>query len=191
MKNLLRKVTLPLVTMFALVAVAPANTITLNYEDAAHISGASNPSLAQLTAAAVVLNGGVASSYLAAFSNEIYKDTTGTDTGDAAGWYTTTYVPNAEGTAKIEWIGPGFIEGTYLLAKDGNEGHYLWDVSGWNGTDTILIPNPWLADNGKAKAFSHVTIWGGEGTTRVPDQSSTSLLIALGLASLLAVRRRS
>lgn len=193
MNTRLKKILVAVITPIAFVSFAGAATITLDTANAAFINQASNPNLGDLTAAAVVLNGGIAANYNSAFATTLYKNSSGSEEGTLKDFYSTGYTIGLNGgDATITWNGGGtFAVATYLLAKDGNLGSYLWDISDWNGTDTIFIPNPWLADQGTLKTYSHVQFWGSSDTTKVPDGGTTAVLLGLGLVGLsFAARRR-
>lgn len=77
----------------------------------------------------------------------------------------------------------------YLAVKDGkaDPGYYFFDLSNWNGTDTIEMLGFWGVGPG---SISHVAIWGKDNGTPVPTPGALGLL-GLGLAGLgLAARRR-
>lgn len=184
MTSKLKKLLPALIASFALFGSAQA--LTLNYNTAWFLNQSSNPTAAELAAA----TGAPAS----AFANSLYKNTSGNEAGGSL-WanYTTTYsLPPDGGTAVITWDGGAVADANYLMAKDGNDGIYIWDVSAWDGMETITIPNPWLADQDKLKTYSHVQFWGTTGTS-VPDGGATAMLLGMGLVamSFIARRRRS
>lgn len=189
MKTLLTKTLASLSLMVALVAPASAVTITLNASDAFFLNQASEPKLADLLA-------GVLGSEAADFATTLYKNSAGSEEGTLKENYTVGYsILNSDkdpgGDATITWDGGFFANATYLMAKDGNMGTYIWDVSFWNGKDTLYIPNPWLAAQGKAKTYSHITIWGSVGEdNKVPDVGTTAILLGLGLIGLGIFRRQ-
>ena len=116
-----------------------------------------------------------------------------TYTGTFAGSYTTTFSPALEDPtdALIEFIlGSSAIgcPSCYLAIKDGNNlpRYYFFDLSAWNGTETLDLRNFWGSGPG---AISHVSIWGLATSTSVPEPGTMGLL-GLGLLSIAAVRRR-
>lgn len=77
--------------------------------------------------------------------------------------------------------------GCYLAIKDGaaDPGYYFYDLTGWNGTDSIEMTGFWFGTQG---AISHVAIWG---VHEVAEPATVGLL-GLGLLAFgLARRRRS
>ena len=126
--------------------------------------------------------------------DELYKENVGDgfDTGPYSDDYVTTFTggdPNGfdivfgEGSNSIDCS----VEGCYLLVKDGNNSPiwYLFDISTWNGTETITGTGFWTGNGG----ISHVSIFGGEGTTDMPEPGTLALL-GLGLFGMGVMRRR-
>jgi hypothetical protein len=97
--------------------------------------------------------------------------------------YTTIFndplVTNAD--ARIEYVSGASISlsSVYALVKDGNLGAYLYDISGWNGTDDIQFENFY---NGNQGRISHVSLV-GQGTS-VPDGGDTVALLGTVLAAI-------
>jgi hypothetical protein len=130
---------------------------------------------------------------------ELYKANVGApvvEEKDFAAYYTTVFTNTSldPEDATITWDGPLYITGTpiYLLLKDGNSNPwwYLFDLSArnWDGKETISLTDFWV---GKG-AISHVSIFGGEQTTQVPDSGATIALIGLALTGFaIASRRRN
>jgi hypothetical protein len=122
----------------------------------------------------------------------LYKsDFGGTDSGIYASSYQTTWgnfdADNEPFRALIEYIGGLFIsyDTIVFVAKDGQNWNFIWDISYWNGTDSIelLINNPPYT-----AAISHVAIWGA-GPREVPEPS-TLLLLGAGLIGLAFCARK-
>lgn len=74
----------------------------------------------------------------------------------------------------------------YLAIKDGNQspGYYFYDLSGWNGKETITLADFWP----KQGAISHVSIWGDRQS--VPEPGTLSLLGAGLLVAAFGTRRK-
>jgi hypothetical protein len=123
--------------------------------------------------------------------SQLYKsDFGGSDSGPYADSYDTDFSPGVEpSNADIMYVLAPFISGyskLFVLAKDGaaDPTYYGWNISGWNGTDTLSI----TAWNGIQGAISNVSIWGTKGA-EVPEPGPIGLLGA-GLIALFWARRR-
>jgi hypothetical protein len=123
----------------------------------------------------------------------LYKNDQGVgEEGSLAGSYDTSYfnTPTDPKDAKIEYTGGSSVSGSpiYLLVKDGNSNPiwYVFDITGWNGTDTIDLQNFWPEQG----AISHVSIYGTETRTNVPDAGSSVALLGLALTSVGLLRRK-
>jgi VPDSG-CTERM motif len=125
---------------------------------------------------------------------ELYKqDAGGSESGSFASSYTTTFSPNDDDATgfKIDYISGSSISANpvYLLVKDGNSNPawYLFNITGWNGTDDIDGSGFWPQKG----AISHVSIYGtsrpGNG---VPDGGVTLLLLGSAVAGLGMLRRK-
>jgi hypothetical protein len=111
----------------------------------------------------------------------------GAESGDLKNSYSTSFNSSVSG-GSVTWDGPGIITGAqYFLVKDGNHSPawYLFDISGWDGKESIEFSNFWLGPG----AISHVAIFGG--TTSVPDGGATAILLGVGVLGLAALRRKS
>ena len=122
--------------------------------------------------------------------DELYKAEVG---GSDDPNYDTTFANTAldPQDAKIVWKGPGTAdcatETCILVVKDGKQSPavYVFDITGWNGTDTINLTGFWPNQG----AISNVSIWGGGGSTTVPEPGTLALL-GLGLFGMGVMRRR-
>jgi hypothetical protein len=124
---------------------------------------------------------------------ELYKqDAGGGEAGGFAGSYNTSFSPNDADASgfTITYVGGSAISANpvYLLVKDGNNNPawYLFNITGWNGTDVITGSGFW-PQNG---AISHVSIYGTPGTTTVPDGGLTLVLLGASVAGLGLLRRK-
>jgi len=122
---------------------------------------------------------------------EVYKQDIGAvaDSGSAASAYVTTFSNSASdpSDALIDFISGTPISGTsiFLYVKDGDQSpaYYIFNISGWNGTDDINLRDFWPEQG----AISHVAIL--TGTATVPDGGATVALLGLGIAALGVGRR--
>jgi len=129
----------------------------------------------------------------------------GDEDGTATGFYDTTFTFETTGDATgatITQSGMSIIDcpSCYLVVKDGNHqpAQYLFDISGWNGTDDINLSGFW-ADPAQG-AISHIAIWngdgdggggGGGGVVPIPEAETYAMMLAgLGLIGFVVRRRR-
>ena len=119
-----------------------------------------------------------------------YKQDFGGGEEGMGGSYDTSFSPALDpNNATITYTGGSYITGTpiYLLVKDGNHTPrwYIFDISGWNGTETINLEGFWASGG----AISHVSIYNPGGTS-VPDAGSSLALLGLALTSIGFLRRK-
>ncbi len=132
----------------------------------------------------------------------VYKQDEGSsESGNAMGYYTTTFSYESIGDASgatITWDGGMKIScpDCFLIVKDGNHSQnpppypqYIFDISGWNGTDTITLSGFWPGPG----AISNVAIWNNAsdgGGSLVPEADTYAMLLAgLGLVGFAARRK--
>ena len=132
----------------------------------------------------------------------VYKqDEGGLESGNGAGYYTTSFVYESVGDASgatITWDGGMKVScpDCFLIVKDGNHSQnpppypqYIFDISGWNGTDTITLSGFWPGQG----AISNVAIWNNAydgGGSLVPEADTYAMLLAgLGLVGFAARRK--
>jgi len=137
---------------------------------------ADNPTTTDLEAT-ILAQGGPAVSLF-----ELYKENVGDgfDTGSFASSYETDFfnTPSDPQAALIRYIGGDSIvcPDCFILIKDGASipNWYLFDISSWNGTDSIAMTGFWTGPG----AISHVAIFGAEGSIPEPG---ILVLVAAGL----------
>jgi hypothetical protein len=124
--------------------------------------------------------------------DEAYKkDVGGPDSGTFASSYNTTFsnTPSDPSDGLIDYIsGPSITGGSiFLYVKDGNSNpaYYIFNITGWNGTDDIVLTGFWPEQG----AISHIAILTGD-TPTVPDAGGTLALLGLAIGSLGLIRRK-
>jgi hypothetical protein len=138
----------------------------------------------------------------------VYKQNQGgIEEGNGQNYYTTTFSYESMGDATgatITWNGPMKVScgDCFLIVKDGNHDadspppypQYIFDITGWNGTDTITLSGFWPGPG----AISNIAIWnnyqGGDtpGGSLVPEPETYAMLLAgLGLVGFAARRKLS
>jgi hypothetical protein len=187
----------PTIVAFALTFSAVANALTINPATTAPIAigdDNSNLSPSQLLLAEPILVGPL---------TLLYKsEVGGSDSGTFAATYNTVFsdTPTDPSGATISYVS-GPVPGAnplYLYVKDGNAqpAYYVFDVSGWNGSDPIVLVNFWPQQG----AISNLQLLGGSTAAvppprggpgvGVPDGGTTVALLGAALALLgLAYRR--
>lgn len=134
----------------------------------------------------------------------VYKQDFGSsESGNAQSYYTTSFDPenySGDGPSAGAIIQGGSMNiecpSCYLVVKDGNNSpkQYVFDISGWNGTDAINFSGFWANTNG---AISHVAIFnnaasGGGSIAAIPEPETYAMLLAgLGLVGFAARRKLS
>lgn len=191
--NFLKVLVLSLAVFVIGLAGVPAQALDLTPSD---MIGVSTGSAANCEAGCVydafglTNDGSLTLLYMAEVGDEAAPSTT--YSGTFATSYTTTFLNTAldPSGATIE-----YLAGTdsmscptcYLVIKDGrqNPNYYFYDLSAWNGTETINLSGFWPQQG----AISHISIW-GTSTAGVPEPSSL-LLLGAGLAGIGIWRRKS
>lgn len=113
----------------------------------------------------------------------------GLEEGFFAGSYETAFANSTTDPmdAFIRHIGPELIgcDECYVAIKDGNSSpnFYVFDISGWDGSETIEILNFWPNQG----AISNVSIWT---TASVPGPATLGML-GMGLIMMAFARRRA
>jgi PEP-CTERM motif len=103
--------------------------------------------------------------------------------------YSTTFsaTPTAPANATILYTGGAFVGASaYLGVKDGKHdpGWYLFDLTGWNGIDDLVLEGFWPGQGG----ISYVSLYG----TSVPvPEPATMLLFGTGLIGLATFGRKT
>ena len=135
----------------------------------------------------------------------LYKaEVGGSDSGTFANSYNTAFLdtPTDPSGASITYVGmPALVPSSYplyLYVKDGNQNpaYYVFDISAWNGIETITLSNFWPNQG----AISNLQILGGNTTGEipprdlpgpsVPDGGSTVALLGVALAAVALLRKK-
>ena len=190
-------------------AIAPSAkaNLTINLSTpSVWLNQSSNPSVSDITTA--LGNAG----WSTTLGSLLYKDERGqtasgsenqqffanvNESGSLASSYVTTSGlanNNAGGfPIMIDYTGGTVADATYLLVKDGNLGSYVFDLSGWNGTDEIDIYNIFYPGKNDVTGVSHVEFFGSAATTSVPEPSTivagALLLLPFGVSTLRILRK--
>jgi hypothetical protein len=163
-----------------------ASALTITPATVPQFTGNDNSNLSDAQIAAIV---GEAS------LTTVYKQDQGVvgDEGDFASSYETTFSNTADdpSDALIDYISGPSITGNpniYLYVKDGNHtpAFYIFDITGWNGTDDLDLEGFWPEDG----AISHVSILTDGDGNNVPDAGGTLALLGIGVALLGLARRK-
>ena len=141
-----------------------------------------------ITAQAIAdaLGGGVTADDVGMLIYKAEAGTTTTEEGGLAGSYETDYQPPGgdPNMATITYVGGPVANATYLVVKDGVEGWYVWDISGWDGMETINVFGVF-----EQRAISHISIWGSPGNG-VPDAGGSLALLGMAVGLLGLIRRK-
>lgn len=179
------------ITVAAVTNASATLTLDLSTTPLWHIAGSSNPSD---NAIADAIFGNHSAASLASLGSLLYKyDNQGVESGPLAGSYAGQITLTGSGTgtvvgAKITYTGGTVADATYLLVKDGTEGSYVFDVSGWNGTDLVVVGD--VFNHG----ISHVEFFGSCTTSAVPEpgtlMSGVLLLLPFGAGAYRSLRKK-
>lgn len=126
---------------------------------------------------------------------QLYKDD-GQESGDVDLFETDLDAGNST-TVILDYTGTGsffdMYSHGYIVVKGGsNDPRWVYySLAGWDGIENIQVTNADLADNnqGKKPGVSHVSVYGCEGTTNVPEGGASVALLGLALGGLGAARR--
>ncbi len=129
---------------------------------------------------------------------ELYKEnrSDGSEAGAFAPYYDTTFFnmgtdPQSAG-AQITWTGPEFINSdpAYFLIKDGSSepAWYLFEVFSWDGKETVRFEN--FFPNHDFTRISHVSIYGANVPSKVPDGGMALMLLGGALIGIEGLRRK-
>lgn len=124
---------------------------------------------------------------------KLYKDNAGgSEEGPYSNSYETTFYNTISdpSNAVLWYTGGATIDcpSCYLAIKDGNStpGYYFYNLSAWNGTETIWLSDFWPGRG----SISHISIWGGPGTTTNVPEPATVALLGIGLLGAGFAKRR-
>jgi len=160
-----------------LAADAQANWV-LDLSAATYFSGTTNPSASQI-ASVCGINSSQVGSLLCQFRSNGKQD----------GLLKYSYTPSPSLT-KINYGGGDLAGATCLIVKCGDEGSYVWNLSGWNGTDPIdcrITQKQMECDiYGNCKLTNHVV-----GSVMEPSTIVASILLLLpfGISAVRIMRR--
>src|SRR5688572_873688 len=129
---------------------------------------------------------------------EVYKQNVGgSESGAFANSYTTVFAPLTDpkgATISYDGAPDPVIGGTeiWALAKDGATGHYLWNISGWNGTEALIMSGlyPNQGSISHVSIFSNTDVPRDTPPPRVPDGGTTVALLGFALGALALMRRQ-
>jgi len=130
--------------------------------------------------------------------DKLYKDEINSEEGIfknnyvASNWLGGT---GGESGVTISHTGGSFIDNAeYLFVKDGVvPWWYLFDITGWNGIDDIVLQNFWDDPDTTANesgAISHVSIYGTSSPGTLVPEPATMMLLGFGLIGLAGVSRK-
>jgi len=159
----------------------------------ATIDSPSNPKLDEI---ASKLFGSSSAANIAKIGDLLYKyGSDNTEEGPLASSYSGTITSTGSGSstivgATITYNGGAYADGTYLLVKSGNKsGSIIWDISGWDGKEQIVIGDVFDQN------ISHVEFFGSSVTphTAVPEASSifaaAMLILPFGFSVIRSFRK--
>ena len=131
----------------------------------------------------------------------VYKQDLTIESGNAAGFYTTTFNTAPSSTdfssATIAWNNNGSIilcGDCYLVVKDGNNTpqQYIFNISTWNGQEALNLSGFWPSKG----QISSLTIFnnaatGGGTIAAIPEASTYAMMLAgLSLVGWMGAARR-
>jgi hypothetical protein len=177
--------------VFSVVVTASANFISLTPVSGSLVLYGDDPNQSAIDQALNIKYPGLDLLYK---GERVDENSAGVSSEDFAASYATRFfnIDLADSDARITWInGTPSINSlpVYALIKDGNSlpNWYLFDISGWNGMDTIEFSGFFIGTK-QTKNVSHVSIYGNQ-TTTVPDGASTVAILGVAIVGLAGLRR--